>query len=189
VTAERCERCDRPVATEADWAAICEHECESPACTWGDDRCWGDRAECEMVGVPIDWRTRARDEARRADAAEANAALRSAMLLMVGSEICADPKIDARDHGDPRWTPTLLAACELRRRADAAEAERDALRALLSDLAHEMHCAADDRLRDKGGQHVPYHGTFAGGVGMGAAHRLRRRANEILLAIGTKEAT
>jgi hypothetical protein len=71
VTAERCERCDRPVATEADWAAICEHECESPACTWGDDRCWGDRAECEMVGVPIDWRTRARDEAKRADAAEA----------------------------------------------------------------------------------------------------------------------
>jgi hypothetical protein len=71
MTTERCERCDRPVATDADWAAMREHECDDQPCTWGDDRCWGDRAECEMVGGAIDWRTRARDEAKRADAAEA----------------------------------------------------------------------------------------------------------------------
>jgi hypothetical protein len=74
MTTERCERCDRPVATSADWAAVVDHECDASdtrSCTWGDDRCWGDRAECEMVGGAIDWRTRARDEARRADAAEA----------------------------------------------------------------------------------------------------------------------
>jgi hypothetical protein len=71
MTTERCERCDRPVATAADWAAMREHECDDQPCTWGDDRCWGDRAECEMVGSAIDWRTRARDEAKRAEAAEA----------------------------------------------------------------------------------------------------------------------
>jgi hypothetical protein len=74
MTTERCERCDRPVATSADWAAVVDHECDASdtrSCTWGDDRCWGDRAECEMVGGAIDWRTRARDEAKRADAAEA----------------------------------------------------------------------------------------------------------------------
>jgi hypothetical protein len=70
MTTERCERCDRPVATDADWDSLHQHKCHD-GCTWGDDRCWGDRAECEMVGGAIDWRTRARDEAKRADAAEA----------------------------------------------------------------------------------------------------------------------
>jgi hypothetical protein len=70
MTTDRCERCDRPVATDADWDSLHQHKCHD-GCTWGDDRCWGDRAECEMVGGAIDWRTRARDEAKRADAAEA----------------------------------------------------------------------------------------------------------------------
>lgn len=43
----------------------------------------------------------------------------TSQLLMVGSEICGDPKLDPKDHRDPRWTPTLEEAAKLR-----AEVER-----------------------------------------------------------------
>jgi hypothetical protein len=33
--------------------------------------------------------------------------LRGAQLLMVGSQLADDPKMDHRDRADPRWTPTL----------------------------------------------------------------------------------
>lgn len=45
--------------------------------------------------------------------------LATAQLLMVGSEINGDPKMDPMDYRDPRWTPTLEEAAKLR-----AEAER-----------------------------------------------------------------
>jgi hypothetical protein len=100
MTTERCERCDRPVATSADWAAVVDHECDASdtrSCTWGDDRCWGDRAECEMVGGAIDWRTRARDEAKRADAAEA--------LLTGVRAIVAEA---SREHSDDAYTEAIV---------------------------------------------------------------------------------
>lgn len=40
--------------------------------------------------------------------------LRGAQLLMVGSELAADPKLDPVDKSDPRWTPTLELAANLR---------------------------------------------------------------------------
>lgn len=40
--------------------------------------------------------------------------LATEQLLMVGSEIAADPKLDPMDHRDPRWTPTLEKAAKLR---------------------------------------------------------------------------
>lgn len=55
----------------------------------------------------------------RAEAAERERDLITSQLLMVGSEICGDPKLDPKDHRDPRWTPTLEEAAKLR-----AEVER-----------------------------------------------------------------
>lgn len=52
--------------------------------------------------------TRERDEARD------HRDLATEQLLMVGSEIGGDPKLDPKDHRDPRWTPTLEEAAKLR---------------------------------------------------------------------------
>ena len=56
----------------------------------------------------------------RGELAEANcnADLRGAQLLMVGSELCGDPKIDPADLGDPRNTPTLREAARMRAELD-----------------------------------------------------------------------
>lgn len=40
--------------------------------------------------------------------------LTHAQLLMVGSEIANDPKIDPDDRSDPRWTPTLQEVSHMR---------------------------------------------------------------------------
>ena len=71
-----------------------------------------------------------RDEANR------NAGLRSAQLLMVGSELAGDGKLDVADRLDPRHTPTLVIAAELRRErgvALARVAELEAERAAVWD--------------------------------------------------------
>lgn len=62
--------------------------------------------------------------------------LPASQLLMVGSELCGDGKIDPNDHRDPRWTPTLQRAAEVMR-------ELTARRALDADV---MACA--ERCRD-----------------------------------------
>lgn len=64
--------------------------------------------------------------------------LTTSQLLMVGSEICGDPKLDPKDHRDPRWTPTLEEAAKLRAdnerlRTDLASAE-EALRQVDAEL-------------------------------------------------------
>lgn len=51
--------------------------------------------------------------------------LSGAQLLMVGSELFADGKLDPEDKRDPRWTPTLEQAAKLRRELTAVTAERD----------------------------------------------------------------
>jgi len=55
-------------------------------------------------------------EALRAALAEAQKARdnTAAAILMIGSELAADPKISPEDKGDPRWTPALQEAAELR---------------------------------------------------------------------------
>jgi hypothetical protein len=65
----------------------------------------------------------------RADVARLTAErdLAGAQMLMVASQVAADPKIDPLDTSDPRWTPAL---------ADVARliAERDKARAALSTM-------------------------------------------------------
>src|SRR5690606_24260736 len=53
--------------------------------------------------------------------------LPASQLLMVGSELCGDGKIDPNDHRDPRWTPTLQQAAKVMR-------ELTSLRSLLPDV-------------------------------------------------------
>lgn len=74
----------------------------------------------------------------RAEAAEREMDLTTSKLLMVGSEICGDPKLDPKDHRDPRWTSTLEEAAKLRAdnerlRTDLASAE-EALRQVDAEL-------------------------------------------------------
>jgi len=64
----------------------------------------------------------------------------TAQILMVGSELCGDPKLDPEDWRDPRHTPTLSEAARLRRERDALaeqvrqlEAERDQCQAAMSE--------------------------------------------------------
>src|SRR5690554_1799844 len=48
--------------------------------------------------------------------------LPASQLLMVGSELCGDGKIDPNDHRDPRWTPTLQQAAKVTRELAARRA-------------------------------------------------------------------
>ena len=87
-----------------------------------------------------DERDSLRDQLRRVegerDALAVRMDLPASQLLMVGSELCGDGKIDPNDHRDPRWTPTLQRAAEVMR-------ELTARRALDADV---MACA--ERCRD-----------------------------------------
>lgn len=68
-------------------------------------------------------------------------------MLMISSEIHADPKIDhAYSQGDARWTPTLRDAHSLRVRAEAAEARADDLQRQLNEaneLLDDINSAQD----------------------------------------------
>ena len=64
--------------------------------------------ELERAIAEVEKLTRERDEARD------HRDLATGKLLMVGSEIGGDPKLDPKDHRDPRWTPTLEDAAKLR---------------------------------------------------------------------------
>jgi len=46
--------------------------------------------------------------------------IRGAQLLAVSSELCGDPKLDVNDTSDPRWTPALRDAANVRAGRDAA---------------------------------------------------------------------
>ena len=75
--------------------------------------------------------------ARVADA-EAERDNTSAALLMIGSEVCGDPKIDAGDKSDPRWVPTLAYVAEMRARVAELERDLDACRAELLEARHAV---------------------------------------------------
>lgn len=82
----------------------------------------------------------------RAEAAERERDLTTSQLLMVGSEICGDPKLDPKDHRDPRWTSTLEEAAKLRAdnerlRTDLASAE-EALRRVALQLEQALGTSA-----------------------------------------------
>lgn len=63
---------------------------------------------------------------RERDDANARRDLACAALLMVGSELCGDPKIDPEDRGDARWSHTLREARALRADRDAWKAKAEA---------------------------------------------------------------
>lgn len=75
--------------------------------------------------------------------------LRSAQILMIGSEACADPKIDASDTRDPRYTPTLAAVAKLRAERDALAKRVDiATEALRHESENEcLDCSHADRAK------------------------------------------
>lgn len=76
--------------------------------------------------------------------AERGRDLAVAQMLMISSEIHADPKIDhAYSQGDARWTPTLRDAHSLRVRAEAAEARADDLQRQLNESRIDEKSAAD----------------------------------------------
>lgn len=60
-------------------------------------------------------------ETERADRAEKDCNFRSSQICMISSELCGDGKIDPNNSFDPRWTPALDKARQLRARAEAAE--------------------------------------------------------------------
>ncbi len=55
---ERCETCDRPFATDAQWSGPDAHGQDGDGCSCDEciAVCWG---ECIMAGMSVDWRTRA----------------------------------------------------------------------------------------------------------------------------------
>lgn len=84
------------------------------------------------------------------------AALRSAQLLMVGSELAGDSKLHFQDRGDPRWTPTLQEAWAAREkiredvgiaRAEKAEAACAELQARVAELRDQSLMAPSARCR------------------------------------------
>lgn len=79
------------------------------------------RRTLERQRQEIERLTRERDEAR------AEGDLAHAKLLMIGSELARDRKIDPHDRRDPRWSPTLAEAAQVR-------AERDEARARVAEL-------------------------------------------------------
>ena len=64
--------------------------------------------------------------------------LRSSQLLMVGSQLAGDPKMDHCDRGDPRWTPTLHEAWVAVQARKELEKEHAFLLALLVDIKREI---------------------------------------------------
>ena len=61
-----------------------------------------------------DYETRIADLKESVAAAQREADLRGAQLLMIESQLADDPKMDCCDRSDPRWTPTLRQAGVLR---------------------------------------------------------------------------
>lgn len=70
-TTDRCHRCDRPEATDADWSLVDCPRCNGDLsdagckCGWDRERCWGAES-CERHAV--DWRQRYLDERFRVGA-------------------------------------------------------------------------------------------------------------------------
>ncbi len=120
----------------ADEQAQCERG--FPGCARGDDQML-----CPEVGVAIE-----RDEARAALAEAIQARDNTAAaILMIASELAADPKISAEDTGDPRWTPALLAAAKLR--AALAEARESIAQWMMSQGFATGHGDTIDGLLDE----------------------------------------
>lgn len=130
---EKCERCDKPVATEADWEATPGGE--------GEHLCWG---FCSPSCVAVDWRARAlaaeteRDAMRAAildlQHADAMASAHSedcpGKAHVVGEDCGAD--------GDGGWT-----CCEGLSREGCLAAERDRCNCGLVAWRAQMRAAGD----------------------------------------------
>ena len=73
--------------------------------------------------------------------------LRGAQLLMVGSQLADDPKMDHRDRADPRWTPTLHEAWvqreENKRLLSSVEGYRRDIDNCLAELKHKNKVLRD----------------------------------------------
>lgn len=88
--------------------------------THGVHHGWVQRAtECDAATA------RATELERDLAEAREQLALKDAQLLMVASELCADPKLSPFDVSDPRWTPTLKEAAAVRAELAACRRERD----------------------------------------------------------------
>ena len=73
--------------------------------------------------------------------------LRGAQLLMVGSQLADDPKMDHRDRADPRWTPTLHEAWvqreENKRLKSSIDGYRRDIDNCLAELKHKNQVLRD----------------------------------------------
>ena len=73
--------------------------------------------------------------------------LRGAQLLMVGSQLADDPKMDHRDRADPRWTPTLHEAWvqreENKRLLSSVDGYRRDIDNCLAELKHKNQVLRD----------------------------------------------
>ena len=73
--------------------------------------------------------------------------LRGAQLLMVGSQLADDPKMDHRDRADPRWTPTLHEAWvqreENKRLLSSVDGYRRDIDNCLTELKHKNQVLRD----------------------------------------------
>ena len=79
--------------------------------------------------------------------------LRGAQLLMVGSQLADDPKMDHRDCSDPRWTPTLHEAwvmCEENKRLKVAiEGYRRDIDNCIAELRHKNKVIYDRNIEER----------------------------------------
>jgi hypothetical protein len=87
--------------------------------------------------------------------------LRGAQLLMVGSQLADDPKMDHRDRADPRWTPTLHEAWvqreENKRLKSSIDGYRRDIDNCLAELKHKNQVLRD---RDIAGHGVSEAGAW-----------------------------
>ena len=84
-----------------------------------------------------------------------------AQLLMVGSQLADNPKMDHRDRADPRWTPTLHEAWvqreENKRLLSSVDGYRRDLDNCLAELKHKNQVLRD---RDIAGHGVSAAGSW-----------------------------
>ena len=118
--------------------------------TWKDTTAIGSR-ECRSCTK--DCETRIADLKESVAAAQREADLRAAQLLMIGSQLSDDPKMDCCDRSDPRWTLALRQAgalCgQLRRLLSAIDSYRRDLNNCSEELArkNQVLCDRDDEHR------------------------------------------
>jgi hypothetical protein len=131
---------DNHEKTVRDFRAACTHQRVLYRPVGGNAEGWRPVWVCEQCCAEFVPEEQVNMAFRAAD-------LRGTQLLMVGSQLADDPKMDHRDRTDPRWTPTLHEAWVLReenkRLLSSVDGYRRDIDNCLAELKHKNQILRD----------------------------------------------